>query len=664
MADISFDDLIPQNGAGASSGGGSVSFDDLIPKQPNKGRHISFEEGRALLEQEAQAGAGGATGAALTSFVDGLPVIGPYLTGGVQRASAGIASTINGKGYDENLKAAQDVTQAAQDAHPYVTTAGNVAGGVAGTLQLVAAAPAAFGAGSAPLAARMLASGISGSMLGGTDAAVRSGGDIKSIEDGALWGFGAGFAGPAAGRLIGSGAQTLADAVRNRSVAKAAGTTGYALEKIGKAAAADGLDAAAMRARLQELGPNAMIGDLGPNLRGQVAALANMPGEGQQTVRAALEARQAGANARIASVVDSTMGRSVVPSALEGDIAAGQRAISPLYEDAFRNARAVDTTPIAHALESDAVNLRGEGQRAAQRIRSMLDIAGTDVLDPNPQTLFQTRQALDGMMATEANPQALRVMSAARQRIDDELSRAVPDIKQADAAYAELARQREALQRGQTVFSSGREAPRPAELAQEVTNGALPQGLQIGPSAVPFRMSQGARAEVDRIVGNNANDIAALNRLIKSEGDWNRSRLTSLFGPDKADRLMKALENELVYADTRNFAIGNSATAGRQQAIKDLGGGSGDGFSLRDAYAAGGPRAVLRGATVKAADRAFSGLTGARTARNNASLAKSITDNREALLAAIQSRTPRTSSPELERVIQAVLLSGAAARAR
>jgi hypothetical protein len=127
---------------------------------------------------------------------------------------------------------------------------------------------------------------------------------------------------------------------------------------------------------------------------------------------------------------------------------------------------------------------------------------------------------------------------------------------------------------------------------------------------------------------------------------------------------MKALENELVYADTRNFATGNSATAGRQQAIRDLGGGSGDGFGLRDAYAAGGARAVLRGAAVKATDKALSGLTEARTARKNATLAKSITDNREALLEAIQSRVARPTSPEVERVIQAVLLSGATAGAR
>jgi hypothetical protein len=661
MADISFDDLIPKDNE-REAAAPDLSFDDLIPKaNAQSGRHLSFEEGQALLDrEESLAGAGGAAGAALTGYLDGMPILGPYVLAGTQRAAAGLSSAINGKSYDDNLAEAQAITRTAQEQHPIVTTASNIAGGVGGTLPAIAAAPEIFGAGSRGLLLRTGLSTLSGATIGGADSAVRSGGDAAAIQDGIIWGGGAGAAGPAAGAVIGRGARSIADAVRGYASAKAAGTTVYALDKLGGAATADGLDAVAMRARLDQLGPEAIFADLGPNLRGQASALANMSGAAQQTVRAALDARQAGANGRIASAIDDSMGRNVVPSAVSADIAAGQRAVAPLYDDAFSNARAVDTTPIANALDSDAVNLRGDAQRAVQRVRSMLNITGTDVLDPNPATLFQTRQAIDGMMATEANPQAVRAMTAARQQIDDELARTVPDIKRADAAYAELARQRDALQRGQTVLSSGREAPRPSELAQEVQQGALPQGMQIGPSAVPLRLSQGARAEVDRIVGSNANDVAALNRLIKSEGDWNRSRLASLFGEEKAGRLIDVLDNELTFANTRNAAVGNSATAGRQQAMRELGGGGDPAFGIRDAYAAGGVTGAVRGTALRVADKALGGAMQASRGRKNDALARTITDNREAILAALIDRqTARPASPELDRVIRAMLTSGA-----
>ncbi|PYE98923.1 hypothetical protein C8J35_103524 [Rhizobium sp. PP-F2F-G38] len=672
MADISFDDLIPTKAGQptAAAPAPAMTFDDLIPQeassqpsaQPQRvGRHMTFEEGQALLDQE---GAQGSVGAALTGLVDGVPIAGPAMLGGAQRGAAALSSLINDRSYDQNLQQAQALTSEAQEKHPYITTGANVAGAIGGTIPMVAAAPAAFGGGAGSLALRSGISMLSGGAVGGADAGVRSDWDADAMTNGALWGGGMGLTGPTVGKAVGSGVRAVTNAIRDRMVAKAAGTTSGALSNAARAMEADGIDAAALRSRLNELGPNGMIADVGPNLQGQAAALANMPGPGQQIMRTALDARHAGANARIGSTIDETLGPNVIPSRVDASIAESQRALSPLYDEAMRNARAVDTTPIAHELESQAVNLRGDAQKAVQRIRSMLNVVDTDVLDPNPGTLFQTRQAIDGMMTTEANPAALRAMAAARSKIDDELTKAVPGIKDADAAYAQLARQREGLQRGQTVLSSGREAPRPAELAQEVYEGAQPQGRLLGPSAVPFRMSQGARAEVDRIVGGNANDVAALNRLIKSEGDWNRDRLASLFGEEKADRLFKVLDNERTFAKTRDFATGNSATAGRQQAMKDLG-GSGEGLGFRDVYAAGGAAGVARQAGVKAVDKVFGALLYKRRLAGNASLAEAITSNQDEIVDALAKIGTRAApSPSIDLVVKSLLLGGGTSGAR
>jgi len=123
-----------------------------------------------------------------------------------------------------------------------------------------------------------------------------------------------------------------------------------------------------------------------------------------------------------------------------------------------------------------------------------------------------------------------------------------------------LSRQSEGLTRGGQVLDSGRTAIRPEDLAAEMQQGALPQGAQVGPSGVPRQMQTGARAEIDRIAGTNANDAVALQRLVKGEGDWNRDKLRTLFGP-QADDALNAIDRETIFNRTANRVTGGSDTA-------------------------------------------------------------------------------------------------------
>lgn len=625
-----------------------------------EGRHLTYQEGLARLQQEEQdqrmKGPSGALGATLTGLVDGIPVAGPVLKGAAERGAAGLSSLIDGEPYADNLKQTQRLTKKAQEEHPYSATAGSVAGAIGGTLPMVMAAPAAFGGGSGNLFIRMLASGGSGAALGGADAAVRSGGDPDEVMRGMKWGGGLGVAGPAVGKVVGAGARSVIDWFGLRKLAAAAGTTPKTASRLAAAASRDGLDDAAIRARLAELGPEGMLADLGPNLGGYAGAIANMPGRGQQIVRSALDARRAGANTRLATSIDDTLGPARVPSTLDDAMASGQDFVSERYPEVFRNAAAVDTTRIANALESKAVNLRGDAQKAVQQVRSMLNITGTDVLDPNPGTLFQTRQAIDGMITKEANPKAVAALTDVRGQVDKMLKFAVPGIKDVDAQFAELARQREALQRGQTLLGEGRSVPRPAELASEAAEGALPSGTMVGPSGVTARLRQGTRAEIDRILGNNANDVARLNTLIKSEGDWNRARLAELFGPEKANELFRALDNEVAFAKTRNDVMGNSFTAGRQTAIAELGGRVEDDL-VRNAFGADGLKGVARAGAVKTADKIAEKIMGPYREAQRASFGEAITSSRAQLVDAL-SRAQRSGGQQkmIEAITKAILL--------
>lgn len=428
-----------------------------------------------------------------------------------------------------------------------------------------------------------------------------------------------------------------------------------ALSEIGKAAAADNLTPEQMRARLQELGPEAMIADLGPNFQGQTGAIANIPGRGNEIVRSALNDRNAGANARLDASLEQ-LGPRVIPSQVDDALHAGQRTIGPQYDDVMQTATRVDTQPLADSLDALVVNTRGPEQQAVRNVRGYLNIPGTNELDPSPQALHATREAIDGLLKTEQNPNVIRQLTTARQEVDDVLVRSAPGIKDVDAQYSELARQREALTEGTRALDSGRTAPRPEELAGRLTEGAIPQGNMVGPSAVPLRLSQGARADIDRIVGTNRNDIVAMNNLIKGEGDWNRAKLVSLFGEERATQLLRVLENEKAYADTRNFATGNSLSANRLQYQKAYG-GSGDRMSIPEYYGAGGILGAIRGAGVKGVEKIASLLMGSRGEARNAELAKNLTGREAVVDALLQQPSTRTrlAGPAKQALIQALL---------
>jgi hypothetical protein len=420
--------------------------------------------------------------------------------------------------------------------------------------------------------------------------------------------------GRAAGTILGGGfgSYLTAEPSPISSAAKDLGVQSKDMTRIIKRMQQDGMTPEQINAELQRLGPDATLMDVGPNLRQEGQRIVAQGGEGRATISDALTARDAGANARIRGEVDAALGPAPIPSHIDAQITEGQGALGPAYETALQNGWAVDTTPIAQQLEGDAVNLRGRAQQAVQRVRGMLNVTGTDHLDPNPRTLFETRKAIDGMIATETDPNALRVLSRTRAQVDTALADAVPGIKDVDAQFAELARQREALTRGQQVLDSGRTAPRPQELAADFQEGALPQGTQVGPSAAPLRLRQGARADIERIIGTNANDRVALQRLIKGEGDWNRERLATLFGQDRADQIISVLDRERTFDLTSNRVIKNSATAER------LPESTGPSFGVREAVMSGGPKSALYAGAIKGmewlADKVRSRAASARDA--------------------------------------------------
>jgi hypothetical protein len=539
------------------------------PDDASAAKAIQGLQSSAPVKQDGSISADNASRAVAT----GVPIIGGLLNRMDAATNATLAPLIDpvlpdtfqklpGQTWGDRYQQALDIQQGKDTAfhaeHPYVDTGLNIAGGVAGTVPAVMAAPAYFGAGSAPILTRMAIGAGTGGGIGGTDAAIRSDLDPKQTAVGAGIGFGLGALGPAIGKAVGAGVRYFTqpnDAVTGLSTA----ARNYVTQEL-----ADPVKLAAQQVDLARLGPQATLADVSPEWLGVARGAASRPGTRDAVVQPFLD-RQAGANARLGADLDSSLGPAVIPSQVDASLQAGQQLVSPLYREAFANAQPFNTRPIAQTLTEDIARLRGPAQAALGRVRGMLNVTGGDQLSTDPRVMFEARQAIDGMLNGETNTKVISALSDARQMIDDGLTRAVPQIKDADAAFAELARQREALQQGRSILNNGVTALRPEEVDQMLQQGALPQGQQIGPSGVPTRMQQSVRAEIDRATGTNAVDTTAVRNIVRGEGDWNRQKLASLFGLNNADRALNAIDRETIFGQTANRVSAGSDTAMAQR---------------------------------------------------------------------------------------------------
>lgn len=314
------------------------------------------------------------------------------------------------------------------------------------------------------------------------------------------------------------------------------------------------------RDALADLGDDAVLADVSPDWLGVARGAAARPGT-RILVVDPLNERSGLANTRLRADVADNLGPDPVPSRVARALQADQDVVGRQYGPIMRDRMNTDFTPITEALDDEIQRLRGPAQKQLQGVRQMLNVNGQDMVTNDPAIAFETRQAIDGILKTEQNPKVISALTEARQMIDDGLRDSVPRIKEVDAQFAELARQREALGEGRSIMSNGATAMRPVELEDALRQGALPQGELVGPSGVPLRMQQSALGEVYRAIGTEANDLNALRKAVRGEGDWNREKLGMLFGQDRADSVLGAIDRENVFADTSNRVTRGSDTA-------------------------------------------------------------------------------------------------------
>ncbi len=536
----------PGNAAPAGMPPLPPGFELMQSAGPSPSGHPSFEEGQALLNAEEQQqrmqGASGTIGATLTGLAEGVPIAGPALLGAGQRGAAIASTVMNGGTYDENLKQAQDITQQAQDSHPWVTTGANVAGGIAALAPVASTAlgARALGVTGETLLGRTAASALSGTGIGAADAAARTGGDLTDTAKGALTGLLFGVAAPTAGALIGAGTRKALDWVRS---------PGRGVERnLATSLAADGFDDAAARARLAELGPEGMIADLGDNLRGDLSAVTTMPGRGQTVGRNALSARDAGAGQRITAGANASLGNA-------GDIIADRAAYvqqradaaQPLYDRAY-------AVPLQKTEAMDNVLKTPAGQKALRSAQRTAQNEGLPI-DPaklDVRGLDLVKREIDDQISVAqraGKKNEARVLTTMKNKL---IEGAPGEYKEALKAFSGPSGMIDALDNGRSVFQRG---VHPGEVSAEI------KALS---GADRDAYLQGARSALDEVMMNARNDGGAARAMF--EKGANKAKLYSLLGPDEAKRFLTALDRENTFAGTSYAATGNSVTAGRQAA--------------------------------------------------------------------------------------------------
>jgi hypothetical protein len=124
-------------------------------------------------------------------------------------------------------------------------------------------------------------------------------------------------------------------------------------------------------------------------------------------------------------------------------------------------------------------------------------------------------------------------------------------MKDVDRVVEDLFKQKEALGVGQSkILRTGPEAMTPKGLQNFEASGGHAAG-PISPGQADM-LKAGTRADVERMVGTNANDVAALRKMVGGEGDWNRAKLAQIFGPDEADKVINAVDREVAFKDAVN----------------------------------------------------------------------------------------------------------------
>jgi len=472
-------------------------------------------------------------------------------------AGMGAATGVGGDfgEYSKNLDAERKRNQIAKEETPYGYGVGEIVGGVISPLNKIAAPfEVAQGASFIPRYAKYIGNGAIGGAIAGTGA-----GDNGNRLESGLMGtaFGAGF-----GTVLPGVVELLGKAASSALVRRLSGQTTAAKRSLANAIATDANSVDATNAydwaeqRLREMGPEASLADIGPNVTGLASSSAAMPGKALAQGTKFLEGRAQGQADRIKQAALRAAGAD----STEDLIRLRSQEAAPIYKAAFANNGVQIKSEIIDRLLPDPAIQKG----IRQGIR---DIEMESRLTGEPMHLADyglRRNPENGQIEKFGTP-TLRQLDAAKRGLDIELqsSKATirnPQTNQLTQYGMRLEGYRKALvgeldrlttdANGYSAYKNAREA-------------------WGGPTQVI-----NALAHIDKVTNKTVDGRDLTAKLFGSADS--RAKVKGLFTADPArseenmNNFYQMVDAEEQFAANKNKILGNSATAYRTAAQNDM----------------------------------------------------------------------------------------------
>ena len=497
-----------------------------------------------------------------------------------------------GKAYDDRLAGYRQDEAEFRESNPVSSFVGEAAGAVAGTV----ANPALRAITSAPAGASILAQtgrgALAGGALGGAYGFGSGEGGIENRAVGAATGAAVGgvvgAAAPAAIQGVRKAGQFVADKTINLLPFR---QMGAAERKVAEALMRDGMTPEQAAARLQEMGPEAAIMDLGTNVRGLARGVATVPGEGKTAITNKVVARQEGVRApnnvlqggqanRVADSLDDLVPQKGLESMDELTLRRMQAA-SPAYDEAFAK-QGVYSNRLQEFMDDPITKAGLRKGLEVQRLESVaagkpfnpkdaaivdFDAAGDPIIGgvPNMRTYDAVKRGLDALIEGEKNQfgklsERGRALNLFKKAFVGHLDLLNPEYAAARSAYSGPSQLINALDAGRK-FMSASEYANPDVLQRAVS--------KMSPDEQHYFRIGAVQAMRDKV----GDSVVRADVTKKLMGNNNlEKRISAAFGDETMySKYIDGLKKESQMFETYSKITGNSATAERLAEQADIG---------------------------------------------------------------------------------------------
>ena len=193
----------------------------------------------------------------------------------------------------------------------------------------------------------------------------------------------------------------------------------------------NGVVVAEARARMQNLGPQAMLADATPEWMGVARGAAAIPGSRNTVVKPLLD-RDAGKNARMQGVVDSELGPAPTPSWQEARIKNNQQDLGPVYDRVMEGQPPIDVNiGLLQKVDDELLHAKGDRAAALNKVRQAL-LMQNGQPDISARGVLESRRALDIAAENTTSGNEKRILGGYRQPIAQALDERSPRLAKVD----------------------------------------------------------------------------------------------------------------------------------------------------------------------------------------------------------------------------------------